>query len=95
MAAWLGSKNMRIRSLAYGFVPFVVLVGIVCVLVMLQPDFSTATVIFVTSGTMFFLAGADMRQIGIALAVGIGAGGVIVQQLRFWRRYRAAGADWR
>lgn len=79
MAAWLGSKNMRIQSLAYGFVPFAVLVGIVCVLVILQPDFSTATVIFVTSGTMFFLAGADMRQIAIALAIGLGGGFLMIQ----------------
>lgn len=79
MAAWLGSKNMRIRSLAYGFIPFAILVGIVCVLVILQPDFSTATVIFVTSGMMFFLAGADMRQIVIALAAGLGGGIAMIQ----------------
>ena len=79
MAAWLGSKNMRIRSLAYGFVPFVILVGIVCVLVILQPDFSTATVIFITSGTMFFLAGADLRQIAIALTFAVVSGGLLIQ----------------
>ena len=53
--------------------------GIVCVLVILQPDFSTATVIFITSGTMFFLAGADLRQIGIALTVAVVAGGLLIQ----------------
>jgi len=79
MSAWLGSKNMRIRSLAYGFVPFVILVGIVCVLVILQPDFSTATVIFITSGTMFFLAGADLRQIAIALTFAVVSGGLLIQ----------------
>ncbi|MDX1996002.1 MAG: putative peptidoglycan glycosyltransferase FtsW [bacterium] len=66
MAAWLGSKRARIRSFTYGFIPFVVLVGIVVVLVLLQPDISTAGVIFATSFVMFFLAGADMRQILIA-----------------------------
>lgn len=66
MSAWLGSKNMRIRSLAYGFVPFVILVGIVGGLVMAQPDLSTAVVIFAVSGLMFFIAGADMRQIAFA-----------------------------
>ena len=65
MAAWLGSKNVRVRSITYGFVPFIVLVAIVTGLVILQPDLSTAVVIFVTSGMMFFLAGADMRQIGL------------------------------
>lgn len=65
MAAWLGSKNVRVRSITYGLAPFIVLVAIVTGLVILQPDLSTAVVIFATSGIMFFLAGADMRQIGL------------------------------
>ena len=65
MAAWLGSKNVRVSSVAYGLVPFTVIVLIVTGLVVLQPDISTALVIFITSSAMFFLAGADMRQIGI------------------------------
>ena len=67
MSAWLGSKNMRIRSLTYGFLPFAVLVGIVGALVIAQPDLSTAVVIFLVSGLMFFLAGADMRQIALSI----------------------------
>ncbi|MFW5708722.1 MAG: FtsW/RodA/SpoVE family cell cycle protein [Chloroflexota bacterium] len=69
MAAWLGSKNMRVRSLAYGLIPFITMVLIVTGLVILQPDLSTAVVIFITSAVMFFLAGADMRQIGIVAGV--------------------------
>ncbi|PJF22105.1 MAG: hypothetical protein CUN56_07685 [Phototrophicales bacterium] len=65
MAAWLGSKNVRVRSITYGLAPFIILVAIVTGLVILQPDLSTAVVIFATSGIMFFLAGADMRQIGL------------------------------
>ncbi|GAB4521535.1 MAG: putative lipid II flippase FtsW [Anaerolineae bacterium] len=69
MSAWLGSKNMRVSSLAYGLIPFSVLVLIVTGLVVLQPDLSTAAVIFMTSGMMFFLAGADLRQVGIIVLV--------------------------
>jgi len=69
MAAWLGSKNMRVRSLTYGLIPFVVLVGIVTGLVVAQPDLSTALVIIITSGLMFLLAGADLRQIAIIGAI--------------------------
>jgi cell division protein FtsW len=67
MAAWLGSKNVRVRSVTYGLIPFVVLVSIVSGLVIAQPDLSTAVVIFITSGLMFFLAGADIRQIVVSL----------------------------
>lgn len=74
MAAWLGSKNARVRSLTYGLIPYAVLVGIVCGLVMLQPDLSTAMVIFVVCGALFFLAGADLVQITAAAALALGAG---------------------
>jgi cell division protein FtsW len=63
MAAWLGSKSTKIRSITYGLIPFAVLVGIVGVLVMLQPDISTAAMIFVVCGVMFFLAGAEIIQL--------------------------------
>ncbi len=63
LSAWLGSRRMQVQSVAFGLVPFIVLVSIVTGLVVLQPDLSTAAVIFITSSLMFFLAGADMRQI--------------------------------
>jgi cell division protein FtsW len=69
MAAWLGSKSVRVRSLTYGLIPFATLVAIVTGLVIAQPDLSTAAVIFITSGLMFFLAGADLRQLAVVGAV--------------------------
>lgn len=63
MAAWLSSRRGQIRSIGYGLAPFSVLVGIVAGLIFMQPDFSTAAIIIVTSTVMFFLAGADLRQL--------------------------------
>ena len=65
MAAWLSSKSTRVRSLTYGLLPFAVLLGIISGLVILQPDISTAVIIIAVSGLMFFLAGADLVQIGV------------------------------
>ncbi len=84
MAAWLGSKSTRIRSVTYGLLPFAVLVGIVGGLVILQPDLSTAVTIFLTAGIMFFLAGADIRQlvatglIVVVIGVGLIYGGTLL-----------------
>jgi len=78
MAAWMGSKNVRVRSFTYGLLPFLVLVGIVTGLVVIQPDLSTAVTIFITSGIMFFLAGANMRQVGIVLGTLFLAGMLIL-----------------
>lgn len=88
MSAWLGSKNMRVRSLAYGLIPFTVLVGIVSVLVLMQPDLSTAAVIIMTAGLMFFLAGADMRQLGVIGVVVLLLGGSAYQFLPDYAKLR-------
>lgn len=72
MAAWLTSRRTQIRSITYGLIPFGVLVSIVAGLVLLQPDISTAATIVVVAGIMFFLAGADLRQLalaGVAVAI--------------------------
>jgi cell division protein FtsW len=75
LAAWLGSRRTQIRSITFGLIPFVVLVGIIAGLVMLQPDISTAATIVVVAGIMFFLAGADLMQLGV-MAVAIAIAGV-------------------
>jgi len=76
MAAWLASKQSKLRSLTYGLLPFAALVGIVAGLIILEPDLSTAALILVVAATMFFLAGADWLQMGITALV-FGAVGVI------------------
>lgn len=71
MAAWLGAKNTRIRSITYGLIPFAMLVGFVGGLVILQPDLSTAATIFIVCGVMFFLAGADLVQLAATGAIAV------------------------
>ena len=65
MAAWLSSKGDQIRDLAYGLVPFAVLLGVVAGLIVVQPDLGTAILIVVTSLTVFFFAGADIFQLAL------------------------------
>lgn len=69
MAAWLSSRRTQIRSITYGLLPFAILVGIVAVLILRQPDISSAATIVAVAGIMFFLAGADLLQLLITGAV--------------------------
>ncbi len=72
VSAWLASKGSLIQNVRVGLVPFSVLMGIVTVLIVTQPDISTAILIVTTASLMFFIAGAKMRQllvIGIGIAV--------------------------
>lgn len=72
ISAWLASKGERIRNVRVGLLPFGILLGVLTLLIMLQPSISTAILVVATSSLMFFIAGADMRQLGlIALAAAV------------------------
>lgn len=71
IAHWLSTKRERIKDLTYGLLPFSVITGVVCALIVRQPDLSTATLIAVISYSLFFVAGADWRQLGVAGIVGL------------------------
>lgn len=66
IAHWLSSKGERIKDVTYGLLPFSIITGIVCALIVRQPDLSTAVLIAITSFSVFFVAGADWRQFSIA-----------------------------
>ena len=65
IAYWLSSKGSRLKEVSYGLVPFAVLLGLVALLVVLQPDFDTTGLIVITALIMFFVAGADVKQLAI------------------------------
>jgi cell division protein FtsW len=77
MSAWLASRQKQIKRISYGLIPFTILVGLTCVLLVLQPDLSTAATILATTLTLFFLAGADWLQMG-AIAGGAGVSGYLL-----------------
>lgn len=68
VATWLTSKGRRVRDARAGLLPFGVLMGLVSVLIVLQPEISTAILIVATAAIMLFIAGADLKQL---IAVGI------------------------
>ncbi len=69
ISAWLASKGERIRDISYGLVPFGVLMGGVAGLIVAEPDISTTVILVAAGGLVFFLAGADMRQILLGGAI--------------------------
>ena len=56
-------QRKRIRDVKVGLLPFQVLLGAVTVLIVTQPDISTALIIVITASIMFFIAGAELRQL--------------------------------
>jgi len=74
LAAWLESRSELVRAFKAGLVPFVLTVGVIMGLIILQPDIGTTTVIAVSSAAAFFVAGARLSHL---LGLG-GLGGVLL-----------------
>ncbi len=82
-AAWLSGMKDKIRSYKYGFVPFVVLLGISGGLMLLQPDTGTFLVMFASLIGVYVAAGARWRDLGLLFLICIvGAAGLF-----FWKPY--------
>jgi cell division protein FtsW len=70
VSAWLASKGDRIRDVQVGLLPFSVLMGVITVLVVSQPSISSSVLIVATATIMFFIAGAELRQLLVIGVVG-------------------------
>lgn len=62
LAAWLAGKGESLRSFEGGLLPFVIIIGSVGVLIMLEPNLGTTLVILAITVTMFYVAGASFVQ---------------------------------
>ena len=75
MAASLTNRGRAIRSLIFGIVPTLLVPGVVFLLILEQPNLSTAGSILIVSFLMIVMAGARWQHILLMLAGGIGVGG--------------------
>ncbi len=70
IADWLARKGNQVSTFLYGLAPFVILVGFVVGLVLLENDMGTAIIIAGLATAMFFTAGANIVQFLLALLCG-------------------------
>ncbi|HHY13427.1 MAG TPA: stage V sporulation protein E [Thermoanaerobacterales bacterium] len=70
-ATGLANKRDKIGNLINGIMPFMIILGIVCLLILKQPDMSTAVVIAGTVMIMLFAAGAKMIHLASLVAAGL------------------------
>lgn len=72
IAHWLQSKGDRIKQINYGLLPFSLITGFMFFLIATQPALSTATLVALISVTLFFVAGADLKQVLVVVLVASG-----------------------
>ena len=95
VAAWLSGRKTIVGSFALGFVPFVLMVGIVAGLILLEPDTGTAAVLILTTVTLFFIAGASLSHLAALMGIGSVAAGflILTSGYRFDRILAFVGAE--
>lgn len=67
LATWLEAKKGQLSSFEGGFFPFIVIMGVISILMMAQPDFGTLFIIAFTSMVVFFVGGAKFSHIVIII----------------------------
>jgi cell division protein FtsW len=78
ISAWLASTRRDLTSFAVGFMPFIVAVGVVSALIMMEPDTGTTAVIVLTTLALFFLAGGSITHVMTLGGIGAVAGLLLV-----------------
>lgn len=79
LAVWLYAKRELLNDIQLGLIPLGMILGVVGGLIYQQPDLSAAATVLILGGLLFFLAGGDLKQIGVLLFVAIIAAAIVVQ----------------
>lgn len=77
LAVWLYAKRDLLQDISLGLIPLGVILGIVGGLIYQQPDLSAAGTVLMLGGLLFFLAGGDLKQIGVLLLIAIVAAWIV------------------
>lgn len=71
LSVYLTKRQEFIKSFRLSFLPMMIWIGIICLLIALQPNFSTAIVIFLISMTLLFIGNVSIKHLGITFTVSI------------------------
>lgn len=78
LAAWLAKRKKEIRSAVEGPLPFLIVLGVIGILLVLQPDIGTLGVIILTGGAMYFVAGGRVLHMAVIVMLVLAAIAVLI-----------------
>ena len=73
LAAWLEGRKKKLAEISEGIGPFVVILGAIALLMILQPDMGTLTIIALASLIVYFIGGGRLRHLTILILLGLAA----------------------
>jgi cell division protein FtsW len=81
LSAFLARRADQVTSLARVYLPALAILGCAAALVAVQPNLSSAAVLFATGGILLYFAGARLLHLGAT--VGLGAAGFLAMLARY------------
>jgi len=79
LSIWFNARRDQLSNVGFGLIPLGIILGILGGLIAIQPDLSAALTILFLGGLMFFLAGGELKQIGLLIVLALVMGWLIVQ----------------
>jgi len=73
LASWLDHHGKDVRTFGKGFLPFIIVLGIIGFLILAQPDIGTLSIIAILALAMYFAGGANLGHIAALIAASAGA----------------------
>ena len=70
LASWLDARRKEVASVSYGMIPFTLMLAVVGIFLIMQPDIGTLGVIVATAGILYFLGGGKISQIATLSSFG-------------------------
>lgn len=80
-AAWISGMRDKIDTIKYGLIPFFVIIGVIGVILLAQPDTDSLIIISIVGMAMYLIGGAKWRHIFSIVSLGV-VGLVIVFMCR-------------
>ncbi len=71
LASWFSTIKDKDTEFKYGMIPFVILLGIIAVILLKQPDTKSLMLMFVTGCAMYFMTGVSYKKILIMSGVAV------------------------
>ncbi len=71
LASWLDARRRQVASISQGMIPFALMITVVAVFLIMQPDVGTLGIILATAGMMYLVGGGKISQIAALAGLGL------------------------
>lgn len=86
LARYLARKGDRVGDFRWGFLPPLVVVGVILALIVVEPDLGTAAVIGLVTLSLLFVGGARPGHLGLMGMIALGALYVLIMRVPYRRQ---------